>query len=356
MENKSVIKEQTRRNSAIELLRIICMLLIIMNHYSYYGNWGELCYETLSWQRVLIQMIHCGGTIAVDVFILITGFFSFGRKTNWKRYILLILEMYFYSIIIYIILVATGIISFSFEGMIKAMLPIMYGNWFCVYYVLFFLLIPFVNELLQKLSKEQFTKLLLVWMIIWSIVPTILHGWHYGHLATFFGMYLWGAYISKFGIQEKVWTKIGIAALVLLLLSPIAIDILGVVLKSNTIMSKASYFDTNSCILTVLAAIALFLLFKNWKMQSKMVNLIAASVLGIYLIHDNENIRSWLWTTWWANNDYLDSNLLPIHMLIKVSIIFCACLVIDLLRRYTIEKVAIRWIDKNWKKIKNENG
>lgn len=83
-----------RRNSSIELLRIICMLSILIMHI--YGN---LAYNELSeFNKLLVYPINVGN-FAVSTFILISGYY--GIKFKGFRFVQLILLTTLYSIIVY---------------------------------------------------------------------------------------------------------------------------------------------------------------------------------------------------------------------------------------------------------------
>lgn len=47
--------------SGIELLSIVCILLIIAQHYVLHGNYPEVNTVTFSWQCLFLQIV-CGGS------------------------------------------------------------------------------------------------------------------------------------------------------------------------------------------------------------------------------------------------------------------------------------------------------
>ena len=72
------------RESGIELLRVVCILSIIAHHYVLHGDYPEISAMTFSWQNLFLQIV-CGGGMACDVFILITGFYMIGRENISKK-------------------------------------------------------------------------------------------------------------------------------------------------------------------------------------------------------------------------------------------------------------------------------
>ena len=63
----------TARISNIEMLRIVCMVMIILFHYYLYGAFSKEMDVTASY--VVMQLLSSGSKIGVDVFVVITGYF-----------------------------------------------------------------------------------------------------------------------------------------------------------------------------------------------------------------------------------------------------------------------------------------
>lgn len=96
--------------------------------------------------------------------------------------------------------------------------------------------------------------------------------------------------------------------------------------------------------ISVVIAISLVLIFKNLNFKSKTINNISGTVLGTYLLHDNSIIRNKIWNEWGPNNCYITSQFLPLHFVIKICVVFVGCMVIDLIRKNTVERFLIRKI------------
>ena len=88
-------------------------------------------------------------------------------------------------------------------------------------------------------------------------------------------------------------------------------------------------------ILTLLGPIGIICIFKDIKLQSKIINWIAASVLGIYLIQGNKNTTPFVYNIWFPTNDYKE-NYFFYKYIYKGILILGISLFIDIIRRYTI--------------------
>lgn len=75
------MREQTgkKRQSGIELLRIIAMLMIVFQHLENHTDYSSVATLNTVW----LQILGLGGRLAVNIFVMITGYFyasSFSTK------------------------------------------------------------------------------------------------------------------------------------------------------------------------------------------------------------------------------------------------------------------------------------
>ena len=101
------INTRPLRSTSIELLRIISMVMIVFHHFAIHGGfqWDSLL---LSVPYFWCNFISMGGKIGVDVFVLISGYFLVtdeGPIFNFKKILKYWGQVFFYSIVIYIIFV-----------------------------------------------------------------------------------------------------------------------------------------------------------------------------------------------------------------------------------------------------------
>lgn len=93
--------------------------------------------------------------------------------------------------------------------------------------------------------------------------------------------------------------------------------------------------------IVIIQTICYFLIFKNIKITNNTINAVAGNTLGIYLIHDNEFMREYMYKNIFKmtleNNWFTTSMLhrLPIYVLI----VFIVCLTIEMLRKKLFERI-----------------
>ncbi len=284
-----------------------------------------------------------------------------GREVNWKRVITVIAEMFFYSWIAMVIIYAFGILPFSAKEMFKALFPLWFGhNWFVCCYIILCCLLPFINPFLNGLSRERYQGMLLVIVLIWSVAYTLKATTFFNSefsLDHFFILYLIGGYIGRFGLQLRKRSA-GFYLILfssLLLLTVVGMSAGGALLESDLLVRNALYFIAGNNILQVLVSVSLFRwVIGSTAFYSRWINQVAKSVLGIYLLHQNPLLLQVIWYKISPDINYIHSDMLPLHCLIKCLLVFAGCLVVDQIRLATADKAFRRFLDSHWDTIKGK--
>ena len=113
---------KTKRLANIELLRIISMFLIVMTHYI--GRGGVVAAaQPLSGIYGVTTVIDAIIIMAVNVYILISGYVLAESTFKFKRLVDIVLQVSSISVGFYILMLLFGEISFSVSGMITTFLP-----------------------------------------------------------------------------------------------------------------------------------------------------------------------------------------------------------------------------------------
>lgn len=102
---KVITKLKLDRNSNLELLRIILMIMIIFHHFAVHGGFYYE-YQEFSFNHLWHYFLESGGKIATNTYILITGYFLVKDKCifNLKKILKFYGELIFYSLTIFLYL------------------------------------------------------------------------------------------------------------------------------------------------------------------------------------------------------------------------------------------------------------
>ena len=88
----------TQRQSNIELLRVISMFMVLLGHYyvlSYFDSGNTISFNLLG-----MQFLGAWSKVAVDIFVIITGYFLVNQIFRWNKVLKLLSCTYFWGIII----------------------------------------------------------------------------------------------------------------------------------------------------------------------------------------------------------------------------------------------------------------
>ena len=327
------------RQSNIEVLRVLCMFLIVISHYIYHGL-KQNSYACLAgiypfdigvnisfMDYSFMELLYLISRVAVDCYVMITGYFLITRLSfRWNGLISVWFQTLFYSVLIALLFKIFGPMS-SMKKLLLSLLPI-YSNayWFVTTYVGLLLLAPFISKVALNLSKRNYLALL---MIFFLMNFQLLYGSIFSNrIFQFIGFYLVGGYFKIYGIP-KIWKNNSklVYLIVLLLLWTLATLYNWIFNNQNWDLKSSEYND-----LILFLALATFVLFLCMSCKSKywrIITRLAPYTFGVYLIHDNELIRGILWRHATVNNYGLP---MFIHCLLISFCIFILCVLIDYLK------------------------
>lgn len=292
-----------QRLSNIELLRIISMLMIIMLHLLSFGGMLST-YNTFSLRSFFIWFIESLCFVAVNCYVIISGYFLTDSNFKFKKLFNIWIEVLFYSLIIYFILLFTNKISLGYKDLLKSFFPILLRNyWFVTVYFILYILSPFINKLINSLDKKQYSYLILVIFIVFSLWSTIIppsdtinYGGSYS-ISWFICLYLIAGYLKRFYSDKKIRKSICIS--IYFITSLLNVIAYFGIKKLNIKFVLPDFLYNYYSVTVVIAAISLFIFFKNIKIKNNFlkgaINFFAPTTFAIYLIHENPNIRAILW-------------------------------------------------------------
>ncbi len=354
------------RNSNLEILRIICMFLIVAYHFV--GNTqGFIEYPQHStFNLVSYHTIGLWGQAAVLCFVMITGYFTVAGTVRISKVLRLAIETWFYSILITALMVYAGILEYDFEVGIRTFFPLLMRDyWFITDYIILLLLAPLLNRLIRSATRRELGYLVAVLLVVTYFMSGMKEFDYAATPAVLIVFYILAAYIRLYpnrltesrripplvllacvlfgyvlmdlmngiyqGTAEPLNTlkedpelleffAASVIILAVLALAPIGrkkevLALALVVLLFASILVYMPYrgldirgfVEERYSILMGLTAVSLFLTFKNMRPRSsRAVNWLAGGTLGVYLIHNHWYLQLHYW-----------QELFPVDMLMR---------------------------------------
>ncbi len=289
----------TNRDSNIELLRIIGALSVIILHLNGYIG-GILQKMTLmSFDSYIVVILEGFAAVAVNVFLLIFGYYQSTKDCIHAKGILVFIDVVFYNILFYLLDLCIGKSEFSLVYLLSRLLPI---NYYIILYIGVYVLSPYINLLIKHLNTRETVRLCGILVLLISIEPfTVdcielithqradglsfigINGDQHGYtLLNFLLIYFIGATLRK--CKEKIVNRSclfcwGVYCLGSLIIS--VFEYLSLV-RNEEVNIVLNYNNP----LIILNSIFLFLSFSQLEIKnSKIVNFVAKGSLTVYLTH-----------------------------------------------------------------------
>ena len=369
LSNKNV-KEAIKnvRQSSCELLRIFIITLIVLHHIFIntlsLRDLNKTNYKQLICLRyILLKIISNYGQFSNNVFIMISGYFSVS-KTNFNshKFFSLLFEVYTYyypSIIIGKKLskkYKKYNLNFPNYSSKFIYFPILTsnGNWFAQTYLILIIFTPFINKGLLSLDKITYKNFVILIIIFYCIFKSITD--YIGTNSSIFMItdvirlllpYIIGGFMKVYEFKRKIlWKFLGLIYFPLTIIFEISFDYLSVYYDNFDVIKL--YLNLNykmNSIVSIIGGMGIIQLFINKKFYNKIINWMAMSVFGIYLLHGNKNISPYIYNIWFTTNNF-NENYFFIKYILKAFLIIIISLVIDIIRRYTIglllEKIILK--------------
>lgn len=319
------------RQSNLELLRIIAMLMVVSLHFMGHGGILDNV-KVFSNNFFMANLIESFSIYAVNVYVLISAYFMCDSKVTTKKMINIWTQVVFYTLFIYLILLVAGIVDFNLIDAIRSLLPIIFNHYdFVTAYIVLMFLSPFLNKLINSMNKNEFNKLIITLLIFFVFLGIVfpIHLIVSNYLSPFIVLYFIAAYIKRY-LQNKLNKKrsllLYVGSSLLIFFGTIILYVLGLdQLKGNLLSYRF--------ILVILGSIGLFTLFLNINIQSKLINNISALTFGVFLIHENNFIRSFLYSDIFKMDTLYNNNFLILFTIIFIFIVFLTSSLIEYLRR-----------------------
>lgn len=333
------MSEKRERQSNIELLRIIAMSMVIFLHYFNAEIGGGIVYvQKGTVNEVLLQILEAISICAVNVFVMISGYFLSGsNKRTLGKALVLLIQVILYRLLFYIIQCTFFSRVLTIKGIVVRLLPV---NWFVVLYVVLYLISPFINIAFHRLKVESAKLTMTLFLVLFSIWPTVVDMIQQLAGTELMGLSTLGMYGSQRGYtitQFVVCYMIGMATHEFNLK---ALEIYGKKLEKRTLtvafLAEVTlltiwgyinpYTGREYCNpLVITEAWTLFMLFLKINIKKNMlINNLALSTFSVFLIHSY--ILPYLKTDLFVNTSIV---ALLFHIICSTIIIYLISYVVD---------------------------
>ena len=325
-------KAKKPRSSNLELLRILCMLFIIGDHFTGQSGVVEVT-------DMVESLFYCSTTsmsrVSCTVFIIISAWFSVGRPFKFRRIVHVWLTAFLLAVPITLYCMSIGIAGK--DHLFTALLPVL-GNslWFVSCYIIITMFSPLFNYLLEKAPKRLVEYFLAVAFLLVVIYPTLLAqpGLFPQEIYILSCVYIFTGYVRKYvevlpSLKKSCYTFMGLWLFITLAratsayyhdLNPHIMDI---------VMRYGEFYRAQLCTLpNLVMAYTMFFIFLQIKMKTyAWINVPATATLGIYCYHQVPAWYDYYWKHVFAS-EYFTAHL---HGWERMAYTLCSILLVYLI-------------------------
>lgn len=337
------------RFANIDILRIISILMVLTLHAL--GHGGILfSYNFYTMEYQIFWLVESLCMVAVNCFILITGYLMVNSTFKASRLISTISQVEFYSILCTVVTKYIWKIEINVSELFSTVFPISNNRyWYMSCYIILLMLMPLLNKYMQKVSKQELLLTIYTLIFIFCLIPNVIFWsrWALGSGYTypwFVVMYMIGGYFKLYGFPEISWKKAFILYLSFSVGSYITRVILEILSMKSEIAINVDLFYCYNTVTVFPASVFLFESIIGMKINKRIAVKISKTgkyTLGAYLCSDNDIIRERLWTKINLTN-YISKGIASviIYLFCAVILIFFMGCMIELIRQ-KLEKLII---------------
>lgn len=338
------------RMANLELLRIVSMLLVVVLHFLGKGGWlMSLTDAALPRRGYLAWGVESLAIVAVNVYMLLSGYFLVESSFKVKRLLQLFLQVLFYSVTIGLVAAVFGYLpeeGFSIYYLAQLFLPVSTNHyWFMTAYFFMYLFSPLLSRGVKKLSEKQFRTVLFLFLFMFSIlksvVPVKLASDMRGYDCIWYMcVFLVAAYIRLHGISffKNAWRSLFVYLAASAGIFGLSFFLRFLYLKTGKLGDMLNVAYEYNHILVLLASVAFFYLFYHIKIKegafARVVVKIAPYTLGVYLWHEHIALR-YEWPGWlYSLTGVPDSGLLfLLYIVFAAVLVFATGILLDMIRK-----------------------
>lgn len=354
------------RNSNIEWLRIISMLLIIAFHAvrTVFDNTTDT-----TGIRFFREFACSWGILGVDLFVIIGSWFMAGKKLKVRKLISIVFQVFTYVVIYTAVLAvyeyrsagsigAAAVNIFRYE--LHALFDPLWSScyWFATAYILLMLMSPVLNHILLGTSGKGLKKIL----ILTAFIPVFSQYStnHVTDIISFAYIYLLTGYLKLYGegIIDKLakpWIVIAVSCVFLISrlvltaeYSSVAMRTIAVLLENTLAMPTR-----HSLIMLFDAYLVFFCVSKKPPRFNGKVNAVAGCTFGVYLFHENNistlpNTLDTIIHTLQGRGLFTGGIKFAGEFFLMVLLVFIAGTMFEAVRKRALQKPFERHIDRKF--------
>ena len=210
-------------------------------------------------------------------------------------------------------------------------------------YICVYVLSPFINKLIKSISQKQLISLIGILIFMFSGIGFFISdSGLMNNLSWFILIYLIGAYIRLYDFEKfrkntiKCFFVIGYVLFII-----VACGITYMSQYNASMFRFVNKISSMNSIIVLVEAILIFIVFKNLDIKnSKVINILGKSSIGVYLFHDSIfRLEFWKEICLVEKFYFVSPWLLIFHIIVCILGIYLVGVIIEMIRSKIIDRI-----------------
>lgn len=281
----------------------------------------------------LLTLQYSVAIVAVNVFVMISGWFSIKPKT--KGITSFLFQVAFLKLLSFCFLVLAGLLALNKASIVDLLMLKPYTGWFIKTYILLYILTPVLNTFMENTNRQVYKKVLFFYFVFIFLLGWFkdITGYMMGgySISMFVGLYLLARYVK---VYSPSWSKLSKQKDFFIYLLATLVTFCGIYIPVYWGLPHCDTFvqafTRYSSPFVVLGALFLLLMFSKFNIGVKpWINTIAKSCFAVYLLHFMWGILPKVVINLYDNNSITMFYMQLVGLLL---VIFFSCILIDRVR------------------------
>lgn len=286
--------QNTSRRAGLDLLRIVCMLLVVILHLLGRGGVLENA-RPFTANYALAWLLETAAYCAVDCYALLSGYLLCQSRCRAGSLVGLWFQVFTYSAGI-TLLFAIFYEHVSLIRFLQSCLPVTFTQyWYFTAYFALYCFAPFLNRMISALSRDGFRRLLATLFFLLSLLPTVFRqdpfvtgsGYSFVWLAALYLFGAWYRFYPPKARRARVYFGGYVLCVALAFLSRLVIE--KAEFSRTGAVGYGGWLLAYTSPLILGAALGLFLACRELQIQNRVfrgiIAFLAPASFGVYLIH-----------------------------------------------------------------------
>ena len=360
--------DRQTRNSGVELLKVIGIILVIVSHvvntvsgieaYSPYQDYiVDIGLATANIQILVLNMLRYSASIGNTIFFVCSAWYLLdSSKIKGRKILQMLMDVWIISVVFLIVVYVFRGGDIGIKLLIREIFPTTFGNnWYITCYLLFYPIHPFLNTVIYKIGKSTLLKATLVMLFLYVGMNYLYQGlFNSSALILWITIYFAIAYMKLYLADMSNDIKLNICVFMTGFLGNCGIAVLTNILglHMSFFSDKLLYWNTNCSPFILLMVIGSFNIARNMDFKNKAINYVSGLSMLIYIIHENLLLRAYyrpmMWQYVYVNFGY--DLILPWTFVIAL-IVFLFGLISSIVYKCTLQKLVTRAGDALYPKL-----